>query len=275
MRAPSAFVKARGARILARVLPAPCYLISDAHLGVASREAELSLVSFLRHARGDAGSLVINGDLFDFWFEWRWVIPRVGYRVLAEVAAFRDAGIPVLWVAGNHDCWGGDFLRHDAGVDYRVGTWRGEIAGWQTRVDHGDGLRGKADRKYRAVRPILRNPLAIWAYRNLLHPDWASQLALGTSATSRSYSAADKGEELKNVAFRDLDADPSLDLLVFGHSHVATLQAAPSGGIYGNAGTWLGDSTYLRIDQERAELRRWGDRARGMALSVPRPLTRA
>ena len=109
---------------------------------------------------------------------------------------------------------------------------------------------------------------------NCPHHHGASRLALGTSATSRTYSAADNGEELKNVAFRDLDADRSLDLVVFGHSHVATLQAAPGGGIYGNAGTWLGDSTYLRIDQERAQLRRWGDRARDLALSVPRPRKR-
>ena len=238
------------------MLPAPCYIISDAHLGVARRDAELALVAFLRAARRDARALVINGDLFDFWFEWRSLIPRHGYRVLAEVAAFSDAGIPVVWVAGNHDCWGGNFLREDAGVDYTLSTWRGEIAGWRSRVDHGDGLRGAADRKYRAVRPIMRNPAAIGAFRHLLHPDWASRLALGTSVTSRTYSAADNGQGLQDVAFRDLAAEPSLDLLVFGHSHVPTLQRAPSGGVYGNAGTWLGDSTYLRVTEEAIALYR-------------------
>jgi UDP-2,3-diacylglucosamine hydrolase len=259
------------------VLPGPCYLISDAHLGVATRAAELSLVSFLRAARADAASLVINGDLFDFWFEWKWVIPRIGYRVLAEVAAFADAGRPVVWIAGNHDCWGGDFLRNDVGVDYVLGTWRGEVAGWRTRIDHGDGLRGAADRKYRAVRPLLRNRLAMWAYRNLLHPDWASRIALGSSATSRTYSAADNGEELRRVGLRDLDADREIDLLVLGHSHVAALAAATEGGIYANAGTWLGDSTFLRVDDGHVELRRWkGDRSDRIAtMSRPRrtPLT--
>ena len=257
MGAPAGFVKAVRSAYTRRVLPGPCYIISDAHLGVAPRAAELGLVAFLREARLEAKSLVINGDLFDFWFEWKRVIPRVGYRVLAEVAAFADAGIPVVWVAGNHDCWGGEFLRRDAGVDYVLGPWRGEIAGWKVRVEHGDGLRGAADRRYRAVRPVLRNRLAIWAYRSLLHPDWASWLALGTSATSRTYSAADHGEGLKQVAFGELGVDRSLDLLVFGHSHVPALVAAPSGGYYGNAGTWLGDSTYLRVDEARAALYRW------------------
>ncbi len=257
MRAPRGFVKARGSAYTRRVLPGPCYIISDAHLGVASRDAELALVRFLRAARADAASLVINGDLFDFWFEWKSVIPRHGYRVLAEVSAFADEGIPVVWVAGNHDCWGGEILRRDAGINYVLGTWRGDIAGWNTRIAHGDGLRGAPDRRYRAVRPLLRNGAAKWAYRHLLHPDWASRIALGTSATSRTYTAADRGEGLKEVALRDLAEDPSLDLIVFAHSHVPALVRGGGGGIYGNAGTWLGDSTYLRITSEEAGLFRY------------------
>lgn len=271
MGAPPPFVKADGSAYTRRVLPGPCYIISDAHLGVAPRARELALVEFLRHARRDAGALVINGDLFDFWFEWKRVIPRAGYRVLAEVAAFADAGIPVTWLAGNHDCWGGAFLREDAGVDYVLGAWRGEIAGWRVRIDHGDGLRGAADRKYRAVRPLLRSPVAAWAYRSLLHPDWASRLALGTSATSRTYSAADNGEGLRQVAFRDLAADASVDLIVFAHSHVPALEPAPTRGAYGNAGTWLTDSTFLRLDATGAELRRWQDGASEALARLPHP----
>ncbi len=270
MRAPHVFVKTRSIDILGRVLPSPCYIISDAHLGVASRQAELALVAFLRAVRAEGAALVINGDLFDFWFEWRWVIPRVGYRVLAEVAAYADAGLPVKWVAGNHDCWGGAFLREDAGIDYVLGTWRGAIAGWQTRIDHGDGMRGDEDRKYRAVRPLLRNRAAIWAYRNLLHPDWASALALGTSATSRTYTAADKGEGLRKVALRDLEQDPSVDLLVLGHSHVPALERSAGGGVYGNAGTWLGDSTFLRVDESSVELRRWSSGTSQLMVREPR-----
>jgi UDP-2,3-diacylglucosamine hydrolase len=233
-------------------------VISDAHLGVAPREAELSLVAFLRHARSDAGSIVVNGDLFDFWFEWRHVIPRAGYRVLAALTEFADAGVPVLWIGGNHDCWGGQFLREDAGIEFMLGTWRGEIAGWQARVDHGDGLREKEDRRYRALRVVLRNRLAIRAFR-LVHPDLASRVALGSSAASRTYAPEDRGEGLRLVARRDLAADPALDLLIFGHSHVPALERAPTGNVYANAGTWLGDSTYLRIESGRIGLYRWSE----------------
>jgi UDP-2,3-diacylglucosamine hydrolase len=238
------------------VLPSPCYVISDAHLGVGDRDSEVVLLGFLKSLRGSTGSLVIAGDLYDFWFEWRHVIPRAGFRVLAAIAELTDAGWPVLWVAGNHDCWGGDSLRRDVGVEYVQGTWRGELAGWRTRIDHGDGLRKVEDRKYRALRAVLRNPLAITAFR-WMHPDLGSRLALGSSHTSRTYRAKDGGAGLHKVAMHDLEADPGLQLLVFGHSHVATLERGPNGGVYGNAGTWLGDSTYLRVDAEAVELHRW------------------
>jgi UDP-2,3-diacylglucosamine hydrolase len=245
-------------------------MISDAHLGVADRDSERKLLGFLRARREDAASIVINGDLFDFWFEWKHVIPRAGYRVLAAIAELTEAGIPVLWVAGNHDCWGGDVLRQDVGVDYHVGEWRGCVAGWRTRLAHGDGLRDEADRKYRALRSVLRHPLSVRAFR-LLHPDLAARLALGSSHASRTYRAKDGGSGLQKVAMRDLEADPSLQLLVFGHSHVAALDRSTSGGIYANSGTWLGDTTFLRVDSDAIELRRWRVDGRSDLLGRERP----
>jgi len=88
------------------VLPAPAYVISDAHLGFAMQDVERSPVRFLRFLHGRAGSLVINGDLFEFWFEWRRVMPRGAFRVLAALADLRESGVPILMIAGNHDCWG-------------------------------------------------------------------------------------------------------------------------------------------------------------------------
>jgi UDP-2,3-diacylglucosamine hydrolase len=239
-----------------RVLPAPCYLISDAHLGVTTPEAERRLLAFLDHLEGRAASLVVNGDLFDFWFEWRSVIPRRGFRVLAALARLIERGTRVLWIAGNHDCWGGDVLRTDLGVEYHVGTWRGEIAAWRTRIDHGDGLRRAEDRRYRLLRSLLRHPWSIGAFR-LIHPDLGMRIALGSSHASRTYRARDGGAGLRAVAQRELAAEPALDLLVFGHTHVAALERDAGGGVYANAGTWMDDTTYLCIDEHKLELRRW------------------
>ncbi len=256
MCAPQAFVKRVHGRYTRRVLISPCYVISDAHLGVADRDAERLLLSFLRSIRADAKSLVINGDLFDFWYEWKRVMPRAGFRVLAAIADLADAGVKVVWVAGNHDCWGGEMLREELGIDYVIGTWRSEIAGWRTRVDHGDGLREVEDRRYRVLRGVLRNPLAIRAFR-WLHPDLATRIALGSSHASRSYRAKDGGAGLLRVAMHDLEAESTLQLLVLGHSHVPVVERAQSGGLYANAGTWLGDSTFLRVTEDAVELRRW------------------
>ena len=248
------------------MLQAPCYIVSDAHLGVASPQIEKSFVSFLRGLEGDAKSLVINGDLFDFWFEWKTVIPRKSFRALAALADLSDAGVDILWVAGNHDCWGGEILREDVGVSYNVGPWEGSIAGWKVRIEHGDGLRDREDRGYRMIRPIMRHPVAIKAFR-MLHPDWASRLAHGSSNASRSYRARDEGRGLRAYAKKQLDETSDLDLLVYGHSHVPTLEQMDNGRIFGNAGSWLDAPTYLRLTDEVVELRRWDGSSQGACLN--------
>ena len=242
------------------MLPAPCYVFSDAHLGVAAPEAERALLAFLRHLDGRAASLVVNGDLFDFWFEWRSVMPRRGYRVLAALADLRDRGVPVLWIAGNHDCWGGEIVREDVGVDFHVGPWTGTLGGWRARVEHGDGLREREDRPYRALRRVLRSPVSVRAFR-MLHPDLASRLALGSSHTSRTMRPGDGGRGLREVAARTLAADPALELVVYGHSHARTLERMPGGGVYANPGAWLSEPTYLRVDEREVAVLRWNDSA--------------
>jgi UDP-2,3-diacylglucosamine hydrolase len=248
------------------VLKGPCYIISDAHLGVASPEIERSFVSFLRALAGEAGSLVINGDLFDFWFEWKTVIPRRSFRALAALAELRDAGVDVLWVAGNHDCWGGEILREDVGVDYVLGPWEGVIEGWKARVEHGDGLRDREDRGYRMIRPIMRHPAAIRAFR-MIHPDWASRVAQGSSNASRTYRARDEGRGLRAYAEQQLKKETDLDLLVYGHSHVAALERMESGGVFANAGSWLDAPTFIRLTDEVVELRQWDGSTQGACLN--------
>jgi UDP-2,3-diacylglucosamine hydrolase len=147
-------------------------------------------------------------------------------------------------------------LREDVGVDYRFGPWLGEIAGWHTRIEHGDGLRPREDRRYRALRRLLRHPLAIRTFR-WLHPDLATPLATHSSSASRTYSSPDAGRGLRDAAIRTADGDPSLDLVVFGHSHVATLERLPGGSVYANPGSWLDAPTFLHVTDERIAMRQW------------------
>lgn len=261
------FVKYAAARYVPAVLPAPCYIFSDAHLGFAPGDAEQATLRFLRSLRGRAGSLVINGDLFEFWFEWKRVIPRPAFRVLAALADLRESGIPIVMLAGNHDCWGGDVLREDVGLDYRLDAYTGGAGGWNARIEHGDGLRPVEDAAYRRLRSVIRHRWAMRAFR-MLPPDAASGLAYSSSNASRAHTPADEGAGLRRVAFEALAATPGLDLVVYGHSHLPELSRAPTGGVYGNSGPWYDQRTYLVVNPDRIVLRRWDGSAEGPDLDV-------
>jgi UDP-2,3-diacylglucosamine hydrolase len=211
--------------------------------------------------------VVINGDLFEFWYEWRHVIPRAGFRAVAALASLTEAGIPVLFVGGNHDCWGGEALTQDAGAQYHLGEWRGRIGRWRTLIDHGDGLREAEDAPYRRLRTVLRHPWSKRAFR-WLHPDWGTALAQYSSHTSRHSRPRDGGEGLRQVALRTLRAEPALDLVVYGHSHVGALERVETGGVYANPGAWLNEPTYLVIDDTSVSRRRWGGSAEGDRLDA-------
>jgi len=238
-------------------LRAPVYVLADAHLGVAPPEQERLLWSFFEHLRGGTGSVILNGDLFEFWFEWGHVVPRAGVRLLAAVASLTERGLPVIWIKGNHDCWGGDVLRGQSGATYVDGPWTGALAGWRSHVAHGDGLRPELDKGYRALRAVIRHPWSVRAFR-WLHPDWGAALARATSHTSRNVRPRDGGEGVRAVAHRTLAADPSLDVVIYGHTHVAMLERqSGETGIYANPGAWLDRPTFLKFTPERAALCRW------------------
>ncbi len=251
------------------MLSVPCLVVSDLHLGAADPSLERSFRSWLEKIAAGCPTLVINGDLFDFWFEWKSVMPRNAFRVLAALAALREAGQEILWVGGNHDCWGGEILRADVGVNFQLGDWQGDIGGWRTLLAHGDGLRPREDRRYRALRRVLRNRAAIAAFR-LIPPDLATTIAMRSSAASRTHrgGARDAGAGLREVAIGYLERDRDLDLVIFGHSHIPSLIRAAGGGIYANAGSWIEAPTYLRITDDEVSLFRWNGSAEGERLDA-------
>ena len=249
------------------MLPAPCFLMSDAHLGAAPAERESQAQAFLEHARDKAGSVVINGDLFDFWFEWRTVMPRGHVRVLGALAAIADAGTPLVFVVGNHDAWGGDVLTREIGAQVVHGDWEGA---WRDGVRTLPTAMGVAsDRTDVTVRfkRVMRNPLAIRAF-GALHPDLATRVASGTSNRSRSHGASDGGAGLRAVAHEYLTSHCDTELVVFGHSHVATLERVSGAGVYANPGAWVNRPAFLVIEPERIELRAWSGSSEGDLLDA-------
>jgi len=224
----------------------PTYIASDAHLGAAPRGMERDFQRWLETAATDAALIFLNGDLFDFWFEWGSVIPRGHTRTLSLLRTIVDAGVPVHLMGGNHDWWGGSFLTEEIGVVFHPAPVRMKMAGLDVLLAHGDGL-GQGDLRYRALRWILRGTAVPTLFR-WIHPDLGTALARRVSRTDskRSDPAADaRSSALELWARQALGEDPSLDLVVLGHTHQPRRVEVTPGRFYLNAGDWLRHRSYL------------------------------
>jgi UDP-2,3-diacylglucosamine hydrolase len=228
----------------------PFLIVSDIHLGAVPRSTERSFRDFLAHVRENASGLLVNGDLFDFWFEYRTVVAREHFRVLASLAELVESGLPVSFVGGNHDAWGGSFLRDEVGMKVIDGPVEMDLGGRRALVAHGDGL-GKGDLGYRALRTLIRSRLTVHAFR-MLHPDWGSRIADVVSSTGGKTGdayAADRGrgEFLRRWAAEQLREKPEIELVVAGHCHVPTVEEVFPGRVYANAGDCLNHFSYLEL----------------------------
>lgn len=241
----------------------PVYVVSDTHLGAVPDQTERAFRGFLRHVTEHAQSLLINGDLFDFWFEYRHVILREHYRVLAALADVVEAGVKVWFVGGNHDAWAGSFLRDQVGIELLNGPVEMALAGRRTLVAHGDGV-GKGDFKYRALKAVIRHPVSIGAFR-VLHPDVGRKIAGLASSTEHKAGDGDSAARgraafIQRWGEERLRADPTLHLVLAGHAHVASLAEVEPGRFYVNSGDWLRDRfgyVVLRPGGGAPELRDW------------------
>lgn len=240
----------------------PEFIASDIHLGAVPVETERAFVRFLEYTGAEATSLLLNGDLFDFWFEYRTVIPARHIRVLGALAALVDAGIPVTLVGGNHDAWGGRFLREELGLTFQERPFHTTIAGRPAFVAHGDGL-GAGDLRYRVLKGVLRAPFTISIFR-LLHPDIGMRIARAVSRTeAREVDAGMRGRAqfLHDWAVARLAEDPRLHYVVCGHAHIPEVTDVGGGRYYLNAGDWLNHFTYIRVDPDGVPSLRTFDQA--------------
>ncbi len=249
----------------------PVYLASDVHLGVTPPAMEDAFREWLEHAGERARVIFLNGDLFDFWFEWGSVVPRGHSRVLGALAGIADAGVPIHLMGGNHDWWGGRYLTDEIGLVLHRGPIRIRLGGHECLIAHGDGL-GSGDLGYRVLKRVLRSRSAVRAVR-FLHPDLVSWTARRVSRTgvhaSKSGVAHSRGAALERWARERLVEDETLDAVILGHCHLpAEVEIAP-GRFYLNAGDWLSHATYLVLEEGiRPALMRW-EAGRGR-LSGPR-----
>ncbi len=237
------------------------YFISDAHLGLGDREGEKAkenhLLDFLEHCLPSAEALFVLGDLFDFWFEYKTVIPKGFHRTLTALQKYTDAGIPVHYLAGNHDYWMDDFFRTELGMAVYFKPFETMVSGKRVFLHHGDGL-AQNDLGYRLIKPVLRNRVSRAMYR-WVHPDIGVPLARRSSRASRDYtSEKDYGEVDGMREFAAGKIRSGVDIVVMGHTHTPLLQPI-GGGTFVNLGDWITHHTYGELSGGTMKLNTWKD----------------
>lgn len=233
-------------------------ILSDAHLGAAPADHERAFLSFLEGAADRTADLVINGDLFDFWFEYSSVILRRHFDVLVRLRSLVDAGVRVRLVAGNHDFWGGSFLREEMGIELLDGPVLTDLGGRRALLAHGDGL-GAGDWGYKALKRVIRSRPARFCFR-WLHPDLSAFLVREVSRTESRHGGTpdaamrERARVLREWAESRLASEPRVEVVALAHCHVPELREAAPGRIYVNSGDWVQHCTWAEIDAERVRL---------------------
>jgi len=235
------------------------YVASDVHLGAVPEENEAAFLGWLEEAAAVASRIVLNGDLFDYWFEYRHVVPRGYTRALGLLSEVVDSGVRVDLMGGNHDWWGGSYLRQEVGLHFHQEPLRTELAGHRTLIAHGDGL-GPGDWGYKALKTVLRSAPFLWFFR-WLHPDVGSWIAGHASATDKRWNGPSprdiaRSDVLAAWALEELERAGDLDLLLMGHTHIPRIDRAPGGAWYVNSGDWVWHRSYVVLREgEEPELR--------------------
>jgi len=232
--------------------------LSDAHLGAqppdveAPREARLH--QFFTHLHGTGRELIIVGDLFDFWFEYRTAIPRRHFPTLVALRELVQAGVPVTMLNGNHDFWLGHFLEDSVGVRTVYGALPIEAQGRRLWVHHGDGLIG-GDGGYKLLKRVLRSRTNIRLYQ-WLHPDLGLPLALRVSGWSRRARQHDVPSDRLWAEVATPRFAEGYDAVILGHFHEA-IERREQGKEMFVLGDWISQFTYLELEGGTLTLKTW------------------
>ncbi len=240
------------------------YFSSDNHLGAptaeASRSREIRFVNWLNSIKDDAAAIFLLGDLFDFWFEYKHVVPKGFVRTLGKLAEIRDSGIPVYFFVGNHDLWMNDYFEKELNIPVYHSTREFEFSGKSFLVGHGDGL-GPGDIGYKRMKRVFKNPVSQWFYR-WLHPDLGVPLAQYFSVKNKAISGeedikflGEDNEWLIQYCKRKLESR-HYDYFIFGHRHLPMEIDLNGKSTYINLGDWIDHFTYAEFDGKKLSLKK-------------------
>ena len=241
------------------------YFISDVHLGAPAlknnKERELAFVKWLDDIKSDASHLFLMGDIFDFWFEYKTVVPRGFTRTLGKIAEIADSGVEVHFFTGNHDVWVFDYLPDELGMTLHRDEFKTELYGKKFFLAHGDGL-DLSDKGYLFLKKMFTSKTLQWLFARV-HPNFGVKLGMNWSKHSRVTKGI-KGEEFKGTSNEGMFIfaesvlkNEKFDYFVFGHRHV--LENCPIGenSRYINLGDWIHYFSYGVFNGEKFELKQY------------------
>lgn len=239
------------------------YFASDNHLGAPtaalSRPREEKFVRFLDEIKPDAEAIFLLGDLFDFWFEYKTVVPKGFVRTLGKLAEIRDSGIPIYFFVGNHDLWMDDYFEKELNIPVFRRPLEVECAGKTFLIGHGDGL-GPGDKDYKRMKKIFTNPFCRWFFR-WLHPDVGVCLAQYLSVKNKLISGkedvkylGDDQEWLVQYCKEKLKTK-HYDFFLFGHRHLPLEITLEPHSTYINTGDWINYYTYGEFNGDQLSLK--------------------
>ncbi len=241
------------------------YFSSDNHLGAPTAEQsyprEKKFVTWLDEVKKDAAAIFLLGDLFDFWIDYKTVVPKGFTRTLGKLAEISDSGIPIYYFVGNHDLWMNGYFEEELNIPVFHKPEIFQLNNTSFFIGHGDGL-GPGDKGYKRMKKVFTNGVAQWFFR-WLHPDLGVKLGQYLSVKNKMISGDDDvkflGEEnewLVQYAKRKLETQ-HYDYFVFGHRHLPLEIDLNKKSRYTNLGDWITYFTYGVFDGEKLELKKY------------------
>jgi UDP-2,3-diacylglucosamine hydrolase len=239
------------------------FFLSDFHLGApdaaASLQREKQIISFLDQVKQEAHTIFIVGDMFDFWYEYKKVVPKGFVRILGKIAELTDAGIAMHFFVGNHDMWMKNYFQKELNVPVYFNPREFEFNNKKFLIGHGDGL-GPGDHGYKRLKKIFRSPFCQWLF-GILPPALGMGLAHYSSRKSRE---ADRGreevfwgadKEWLLIYSKEVLEQKHFDFFIFGHRHLPIDFRLSDNSRYINLGEWMNFCTYAIFDGSQLELK--------------------
>lgn len=227
----------------------------------SSHAREKKICRWLDSIKNDAAEIFLVGDIFDFWYEYKYTVPKGTVRLLGKIAEIRDSGIPVHFFTGNHDVWMKNYFVDELGVEVHHQPIERVFNGKRFYIGHGDGL-GPGDRWYKVLKFIFTNKTCQWLFSRL-HPNLAFYLARRSSRRSREITGDDDAvflgaeKEWLFLFCRNYIKSTPTDFFIFGHRHLPLELDVDGKAKYVNLGDWFKYCTYAEYDGNQLHLKKF------------------